>query len=129
MSRLGTDFDCADDITVDLRLARDERLATIQALYRRLTVSSLWYDRSYGLGVFRYTLEGGLTSAQISAEIQRQLLLDERVQWVGTQVLNTRIDISVRLHSDPSFPLTLSIDRVTGKLLPGVERSGYIPET
>lgn len=129
MSRLGTDFDCADDITVDLRVARDDRLATIQALYRRLTQSSLWYDKAYGLGVFRYTLEGGLTTAVISAEIQRQLLLDERVQWVGTTVLNTRIDISVRLHSDPSFPLTLSIDRVTGKLLPDVEPVAYAPET
>jgi hypothetical protein len=129
MSRLGTDFFCDDDVSEDLRVESDERSATIQALYRRLTVSSLWYDSAYGYGVFRLTLEGGVSTATIQAEIQRQLLQDERVQWVGVAALNTRIDITVRLHSDPSFPLTLSIDRVSGNLLPGVQVPAYAPGT
>lgn len=129
MSRLGTDFYCADDITADWRVETNERSATIQSLYRRLTASSLWYDKAYGYGVFRLTLEGGVSPVTIRSEIQRQLLLDERVQWVGVEVLNTRINITVRLHTDPSFPLTLSIDRVAGKLLPGVQIPDYTPVT
>jgi hypothetical protein len=115
---LGEDAYCDDDITEDWADADSPEQAFLQACYRRLVLSELFYDDDYGLGLTRYALDTGLTVKQIAAEIQRELLRDERVQSVDTRVLNTRLDITVRPHGQPSFPLTLSIDRVSGALLP-----------
>lgn len=116
---LGDDADCADDITEDWAdCPPDGRLAYVQANYRRLVLSELFYaspPSSYGLGVHKLLLETGLSVSEISAMVQRELLKDERTQSVKTEVLNTVISITVTPHSGRDF--TMAISRVSGELL------------
>lgn len=120
MSRteLGTDFYCADDITSDWREADSPEQAYIQAMYRRLYLSSLFYDNTYGLGVERKLLDikdDDLLRREITAE----LLKDERTSIVTVAFSNNQVLITATPHDAPSFPLTLTIDRVSGALVKG----------
>lgn len=116
---LGTDFDCADDITEDWAYQPDPKVAFIQAMYRRLVMARLFYSEDYGLGFFRFSLESDLTLAQVKDAITLELLKDERVLDVNVTALNTVIRVKVTPHDAPDQPLTLSIDRVKGVLIEG----------
>jgi hypothetical protein len=113
---LGTDFACADDITADWALAASPRHAFLQALYRRLVLSGLFYADDYGLGIEGYLLDHA-SDADIRAAITTELLHDERVRDVRISGSLAALTIAVTPHDDPEFPLTLTIDRVTAALL------------
>jgi len=107
MSNLGTDFECADDITADWKLADSPEDAYIQACYRRLTLSSLHYSKQdYGLAVEEYLCDT-VTQAQMSQEIQRELLKDERTKSVAVTWANEEAIIAVTSKDDATFTLTL----------------------
>lgn len=110
------DLSCADDLEADLSTVSGGAVLA-QACYRRLVMSRLWYDRTYGLGAHRWILESGLTQADIASAIQLELLGDERVARVETDVLTAALVVRVYAHRAPTMPLTLTIDRVTAALL------------
>lgn len=112
---LGTDFYCDDDITEDWQIT-DDRTAFLQACYRRLVMRGLFYARDYGLGFFRYLLEGGVTQAEIDSAIARELLKDERTKSVTTAVTEQTVTVYVT-PKGATQPLTLTIDRVKGALI------------
>jgi hypothetical protein len=116
---LGTDFYCADDVTEDLAIESDPRAAYLQAMYRRLTVSGLFYSDNYGLGVHRFILETGLTDLELRDAIRAELLKDERTRDVKVTLSENAITIVCIPHNAASFPLTLTIDRVSGALITG----------
>jgi hypothetical protein len=107
MSNLGEDFECADDITADWALAKTPEDAFIQACYRRLTLSNLWYSEDdYGRAVESF-LADVLTEAQMSQEIERELLKDERTLSVAVTWANSEARIAVTPHDGDTFTLTL----------------------
>lgn len=116
MSNLGTDFYCVDDITFDWKLADSEEQAFMQALYRRLYLTGLFYSvYGYGLGVERWLLDV-ITPAQMTGQIQSQLMLDERVRDVLVTWADSDCTINVTAHSGQAFTLTIEIDAVAATL-------------
>lgn len=110
------DLACADDLDPDLVTVTGDRVLA-EACYRRLVMSRLWYDATYGLGAHRWVLETGLSQADIASAIQLELLEDERVARVETTVLTATLLVRIFSHRRPTFPLTLEIDRVSAALL------------
>lgn len=116
---LGTDFYCADDVTEDLAIENDPRAAYLQAMYRRLAVAGLFYSDNYGLGVHRFILETGLTDLELRDAIRTELLKDERTRDVRVTLSERAIAVVCVPHDAEAFPLTLTIDRVSGALITG----------
>lgn len=115
---LGTDFYCYDDVTPDLRAETDGRRTYLQAMYRRLAMPFLFYSEGgYGVGIIQWVLDQSLTAQEIGDAITINFMQDERTQRVDVEVLNATIRIKCTTHADPSFPLTLTIDRVKGALI------------
>lgn len=119
-AELGTDFYCADDITDDLAVELDGRRAYAQAMYRRLTMASLFYSEDgYGVGVLQWLLGTKLTPQQIEGAIKLSLMKDERTQDVRVTVLNETIRVQCYAHDQPDFPLTLTVDKFAGVVING----------
>jgi hypothetical protein len=115
MSQLGTDFDCAEDITEDWALAASPQLVYLQAMYRRLVLTKLFYAPGYGLGIEGYLLDIA-TRAQITGEIQTELLKDERTRDVRVIWNDDGASISVRDHGGAEYSLSATVDAIPGRL-------------
>jgi hypothetical protein len=114
-SALGTDFYCADDIDAEWSVETDPRAMLLQACYRRLSVK-LFYDADYGTPLFDELLDIS-DAADLQRRILRELLKDERVRDVRLTVADAAITVQIAPHGDDSYPLTLTIERVSGALL------------
>lgn len=115
MSNLGIDFDCSEDITEDWSIAPSEQVAYLQACYRRLVLTGLFYDAEYGLGVEGFLLDIA-SQAEIANAIQTELLKDERTKLVTVTWNNTVATIIITAHTGVTFSLTLAIDAVAQAL-------------
>lgn len=116
MSNLGLDFWCEDDITWDWRLGDSEEQSYLQACYRRLYLTGLFYSvDGYGAGVEGWLLDT-ITQVEMTGIITSQLLLDERTRDVTVTWFDTGATILVMPHSGQEFPLTLAIGDVATAL-------------
>lgn len=119
MSNYGDDFECVDDIAIDLRLARDEDVALAESLIRRLQ-GQLWYSQPDGFDLFE--LIGTANDAnRIVMQIRVELAKDERVlsadfeaSLLDDQNLVGVLYIQPRVGSP--FRLTIEVDALTGRI-------------
>ena len=86
MADLGSDFYCVSDLDPSMRVVSG-REGLAQALARRLgsPPESLFYDRPYVFDL-EELLRGAHTPFAIQQKVQNEMLADERVQEVRTEV-------------------------------------------
>lgn len=114
MSELGTDFECTDDITTDWAVAATPEIAYQHAIYRRLSVSRLFYStQEYGQNVDEYLLETALTETAMRQEIEAECLKDERTRSVAVTFADNIASIRVTPHIGRAFNLTLDLNAST----------------
>jgi len=125
----GSDFAGFEDLTPRLLVlegASAEVLSVIQALARRLSTprGGLWYDPNYGYDIRAFiadTVEASTAENIVESECRKE----ERVKSAKCTIVviggeQWQMSITGKLKTGVVFKLTLSVDRVTVKLMKGV---------
>jgi hypothetical protein len=117
----GTDFAGVMDITPTLRGVEGPR-CVIENIASRLVSprGCLWYDPAYGFDVRQFLSGHVQDTGSIVAGVVEQAESDERVDSAEASVsfIGDALTISLSLTlSEGTFEYTLTVDKVTGKLL------------
>lgn len=121
MADYGSDFAGVSDISPTLREVSGPRVVAENVACRLISPRGcLWYAPAYGFDV-RQFFSGHLKDpGSISAGVVEQAEQEERVDSADAQVTFIGNALVIRLSlvlSEGTFDYTLSIDKVTGKLL------------